>query len=51
LKNNDVAFLDFAYDERIKPEFFRDSIHLNAEGKQAFTHLLAEELEPILNQH
>jgi lysophospholipase L1-like esterase len=50
LEDNHVDYLDLAHDERIKPEYFFDSLHLNAEGKEVFTRLLAGDLMPILKK-
>jgi hypothetical protein len=41
-------YLDYAQDKRIKDTFFFDSLHFNEEGKEAFTKMLAEDLEPFL---
>jgi lysophospholipase L1-like esterase len=41
-------FLDFAHDARIKDTYFFDNLHFNAEGREAFTQILANELEPLL---
>jgi len=48
LAQKDAVLLDFGQDERIQPEYFFDELHFTAEGMGVFTHLLAEELQPIL---
>ena len=48
LKENNVPYLDFGTDPRLKNEYFRDSIHLNVEGKKVFTQILGEALRQIL---
>ena len=45
-----VYFIDFAHDARLDNTYFLDSMHFNAEGKTAFTRILADELRPILNR-
>ena len=47
LTENDVPFLDFGADPRLKSEYFADPIHLNNEGRQLFTMLLADALASI----
>ena len=44
---NHALYVDFSHDERIKDEYFFDDLHLGAEGKEVFTHLLAEELRSL----
>jgi hypothetical protein len=46
--DNGAFYLDYAHDERLKNTYFFDSLHFNEEGKQAFTKILAEDLEPFL---
>lgn len=41
-------FLDFAHDARIKDTYFSDYLHFNAEGREAFTQILANELKALL---
>lgn len=41
---NDVTYLDFGNDNRLSHEFFMDGIHLNEQGMNLFTELLAKEL-------
>jgi hypothetical protein len=41
-------FLDFAHDARIKDTYFSDGLHFNAKGKEVFTQILANKLEPLL---
>jgi hypothetical protein len=48
LRQNNVVFLDFGTDPRLRREFFADSIHLNDQGRKIFTGLLAEALKPVL---
>jgi lysophospholipase L1-like esterase len=43
-KQDHVYFLDLAHDERIKHEYFSDTVHFNEKGKDAFTKILADEL-------
>jgi hypothetical protein len=43
-----VGYLDYAHDPRLKSSYFFDSLHFNAEGAQAFTEILAEELRSLL---
>lgn len=42
-----VYYLDFGNDPRLTPDLFRDVIHLNENGKELFTQLIAEELNQI----
>jgi hypothetical protein len=48
ITGNGAYYLDYAHDERIKDTFFFDSLHFNEEGKEAFTKMLAGDLEPFL---
>ena len=48
LDENQVPFLDFGTDPRLKNEYFMDSIHLNEDGKKVFTQILGEALRQIL---
>lgn len=43
-----VRFIDLAHDERIKAEYFTDSVHFNEEGKNIFTKILADQLMPLM---
>ena len=48
LASNNVPFLDFGSDPRLKDAYFLDSIHLDPQGQKIFTELLANTLKPIL---
>jgi len=48
LRENQVPFLDFGTDPRLKDEYFMDSIHLNEAGQKVFTQILGEALRQIL---
>jgi hypothetical protein len=48
LNENDVIFLDYGRDPRIVRGYYRDSLHLNSEGKIVFTQILAEGLNKVL---
>lgn len=48
LAENDVIFLDYGRDPRLKDELFKDDLHLNPEGEIVFTQILAEELSEAL---
>ncbi|MGE5250886.1 MAG: hypothetical protein ACM3QS_11815 [Bacteroidota bacterium] len=48
LHQNNVVFLDFGNDPRLRREFFADPIHLNEQGRKTFTVLLAEALRQVL---
>lgn len=48
LHENNAYFLDFAHDERLKPKYFRDGVHLNPQGQKLFTVLLADALKPLI---
>lgn len=43
-----VQFLDLAHDERLQPDHFADTVHLNEVGKEIFTKILADELMKIV---
>jgi hypothetical protein len=43
-----VAFINLAHDERLVPAYYLTTLHFNAEGKQVFTKILAEELKKIM---
>ncbi len=47
---NGLVYLDFSHDERLTPDLFADSHHLNERGSQVFTEILTEALLPILNK-
>jgi len=49
LEESDIPLLDFSHDERLKPEHFTDLLHMNAEGREIFTRILAEALQPIIH--
>ena len=42
---DNIILLDLAHDERIEASYFSDLLHLNAEGKEIFTQILADELK------
>lgn len=48
LEKNGVLFLDYGRDPRITSEYFRDSLHLNPQGKTLFTQILADGLNNVL---
>jgi len=48
LANESVPLLDFGSDPRLTHDLFRDSIHLNEQGKVVFTEMLADELKKIV---
>lgn len=48
LSESGAYYLDYAHDPRIKDTYFFDSLHFNADGKEAFTQMLADELRPFL---
>jgi len=48
LRAQDVPLLDYGTDLRLKSEFFRDTLHLNTEGENVFTQILAEGLNGVL---
>ena len=43
-----IPYLDYGADPRLKNEHFTDSLHLNAEGKKVFTEVLADGLNGLL---
>jgi hypothetical protein len=43
-----IPFLDYGEDPRLKNEYYNDSLHLNEEGREVFTKILAEGLISIL---
>ncbi len=43
-----VGYLDLAHDSRIKPEHYFDFIHLSQTGREIFTRILVESLDPLL---
>jgi hypothetical protein len=45
-----VYYMDFAHDPRILDSYFFDDLHFNAEGREAFTKMLAEQLQSILKK-
>lgn len=45
---NNVILLDFAYDDRLSPDLFRDALHLKEEGKKKFTEILGEALSKLM---
>ena len=45
---HDVPVIDFAYDERLQAEHYKDVLHLNYQGMQIYTEMLAEALKPML---
>ena len=48
LGQQDVIYLDFSSDPRLKGEYFNDSLHFTQEGRDAFTGLLIEALGPYI---
>ena len=48
LDKNGVFFLDYGRDPRIESKYYRDTLHLNAEGKSLFTQILAEGLNGVI---
>ena len=48
LETQGVGYLDLAHDARIKPEHYFDFVHLSKTGRDVFTQILAESLEPFL---
>jgi hypothetical protein len=47
LQKNGVVLLDYGKDPRITPDFFSDSLHFLPAGRDAFTPMLAEDLNKI----
>ncbi len=43
-----VGYLDLAHDSRIEPEHYFDFIHLSKTGREVFTRILVESLDPLL---
>ena len=43
-----IIFLDYGQEPRIGNEHFLDSIHINAEGEELFTQILADDLNEVL---
>lgn len=48
LEARDVTYLDFYHDPRITSDMYLDAVHMNEQGRFAFTEALAEALRPIL---
>ena len=48
LAQNGIPLVDFSNDARIKASFFHDPVHMNKEGKTAFTQMAAEALLPLI---
>lgn len=48
LQDNDVLFLDYGTDPRLKNEYYKDNLHLDPNGQQIFTQILAEGLSEIV---
>jgi len=48
LERQAIPYLDFSSDERLKQEYFISPTHLSEFGKEVFTRLLAESIEPWL---
>jgi hypothetical protein len=46
---NQVILLDFAHDDRLSPDLFRDGVHLTADGKVEFTKILGEALQALIH--
>ena len=49
LNKNDVIYLDFSQHPAITEKYFVDDLHMNPDGKAAFTPILIDELEKIIN--
>jgi hypothetical protein len=51
LKENDVALIDYTYDERIMEKHYGAGDHINlGEGRQLFTRIFADDLRPLLKR-
>jgi hypothetical protein len=50
LAQNNVMYFDFSTDPRIDDDFFYDPLHFTEEGRDAFTDLVIEALQPHLSQ-
>jgi hypothetical protein len=48
LTENGVGYLDLAHDPHIRPELYFGFVHLTEAGRQVFTQVLVEKLEPLL---
>ena len=46
-QNQDIMLIDFAHDDRLNPVLFKDTHHLNSDGKKIFTEMLIEAIEAI----
>lgn len=49
-EHDNVYFLDYSQDVRIKDSFFLDGLHFNQYGREEFTPILAEEFRSIINK-
>lgn len=47
---NDIEYLSFSYDDRIKEEHFSDNYHLNGSGQQIFTVIFAEKIMKFVEE-
>jgi hypothetical protein len=47
-RRDNVILLDYAADPRLTPADFVDSLHMNADGRQKFSKILAEDFREIL---
>jgi len=47
--HNDIPLIDFSHSDRLPPSLFTDINHLNSDGKNVFTEMLVEAIQPILN--
>ena len=45
---NNINIIDYANDERVLESFFEDSVHMNSEGKHAFTEIFAADYAKLL---
>ncbi len=50
LDERGIPLLDLAHTPQIHPEHFSDPHHMTAEGKMIFTEILAEALQPLLEE-
>jgi hypothetical protein len=47
LDANNVALFDYGQDDRIKTEYFYDTLHLNEQGREIFTSLIVDALSKL----
>jgi hypothetical protein len=50
LAERGIPLLDLAHTPRIRPEHFSDPHHMTSEGKSIFTRVLAEALQPLIEE-